>query len=83
MEGRLIEVRLYIYIYIYDATIIFRKLHFIVLKGEYRSPFGFLNEKGKLGLFIQNFMQNRMVFSEFPSTMHTSTCSLYESKFAC
>ena len=43
----------------------------------------FLNEKGKLGLLIQNFMQNRRVVSEFPSTVHTTMCSLYESKFAC
>jgi hypothetical protein len=34
----------------------------------------FWNEKGKQGRFIHNFMQNWLVFWEFPSTVHISMC---------
>ena len=33
-----------------------------------------LNEKGKLSVLVQNFIANRLVFLDFPSTVHTNLC---------
>ena len=33
-----------------------------------------LNEKGKLSVLVHNFMANRLVFLDFPSTVHTNLC---------
>ena len=35
-----------------------------------------LNEKGKLGVLVENLMTNRLVFLDFPSTEHTNLCLL-------
>ena len=35
-----------------------------------------LNEKGKLGMLVENLMTNRLVFLDFPSTEHTNLCLL-------
>ena len=35
-----------------------------------------LNEKGKLSVLVENFMANRLVFLDFPSTVHTILCLL-------
>ena len=36
------------------------------------------NEKGKLIMLVQNFTANRLVFLDFPSTVHTNLCLLYD-----
>ena len=33
---------------------------------------GLLNEKGKLSVLVENLMANRLVFLDFPSTVHTN-----------
>ena len=35
-----------------------------------------LNEKGKLSVLVENLMANRLVFLDFPSTVHTNLCLL-------
>jgi hypothetical protein len=58
----------------YGATIIFGISRFIA-----NISVRFLSENGKLGLFIQNFMQNGMVVSEFSSTarVYKLVCAHY------
>ena len=33
-----------------------------------------LNEEGKLSVLVENLMANRLVFLDFPSTVHTNLC---------